>query len=74
MIIGVIKEVKEEPHTPGVLMKVGVIGVLLSWVTLYLWALLSLIKSTEGTSPNPAYADGTTVSPLFTFAAIEYPD
>jgi putative flippase GtrA len=55
-------------------MKVGVIGVLLSWVILCLWALLSLIRSPEGTSQNPAYADGTTVSFLFMFVAIEYPD
>jgi hypothetical protein len=65
----------EEPHTPGVFMKVGVIGVLLSRVILCLSALLSLLQSPDGASQNPADADGTTVSPLPSrLLQLSYPD
>jgi hypothetical protein len=56
-------------------MKVGVIGVLLSRVILCLWALLSLLRSPDGASQNPADADGTTVSPLPSrLLQLSYPD
>lgn len=64
LIIGVAKEINSEPHTPNVLMKVGVIGVLLCWVILSTWTLLSWFQPPENTSENAAYSDGTTVNPL----------
>lgn len=62
VIIGVLKEINDQPHTPGVLMKVGVIAILLSWAILCIWTLLSWRLSPENTSQNLAYAEGTSVS------------
>jgi hypothetical protein len=64
LIFGVFKEINNEPHTPNILMKVGVIGILCCWFTLSTWTLLSWFLPLENTAENPAYADGTTVSPL----------
>jgi hypothetical protein len=62
VIIGVLKEINDEPHTPGVLMKIGVIAILLSWIILCIWTLISWFGSPENTSQNMAYGGGTTVS------------
>jgi hypothetical protein len=64
LIVGVAKEINTEPHTPNVLMKVGVIGVLLCWVILSIWTLLSWFQPPENTSENATYSDGTSVSPF----------
>jgi hypothetical protein len=64
LIFGVFREINNEPHTPNVLMKVGVIGILGCWFTLSIWTLLSWFLPLENTSDNATYADGTTVSLL----------
>ena len=63
LIFGVFREINNEPHTPNVLMKVGVIGILGCWFTLSIWTLLSWFLPLENTPDHAAYADGTTVSP-----------
>ncbi|KAN0096524.1 hypothetical protein V8E51_015329 [Hyaloscypha variabilis] len=61
VIFGVIKEMDDEPHTPGTLIKVGVIGVLLAWGILCTWTLLSWFQPPEHMPENQAYNDGTTL-------------
>ena len=62
VIFGVIKEMNDEPHTPGPLMKVGVILVLVAWAVLCSWTLLSWLQPPENTAENKVFADGSIVS------------
>jgi hypothetical protein len=74
VIFGVIKEMDDEPHTPGTLIKVGVIGVLLAWGILCTWTLLSWFQPPEHMPENQAYNDGTTVSLPFQISEEQYTD
>jgi multisubunit Na+/H+ antiporter MnhB subunit len=62
VVMGVMKEINNAPHTPNALMKVGVLGLGLALAILSLWTFLSWFQPPETPTENPAYDDGTTVS------------
>lgn len=63
VILGVMKEINDAPHTPTTLMKVGAVGLLACWVFLAIWALISWYQPPSDVSEGLMYADGTMVSP-----------
>lgn len=64
VIFGVIKEMDDAPHTPTALMKAGVACLLLCWILLATYVLLTWFRAVEHATHNPIYNDGTTVSSL----------
>jgi hypothetical protein len=62
VITGVVNEINKHTTTPGVLAKVGIIGVLLAWVVLSAWTFLSFQQPLQNTMEVPAWDDATLVS------------
>ena len=62
VITGIVHEISTHTTTPGVLVKVGVLGLLLSWVILSLWILLSFQQPLQNPMEVPAWGDATLVS------------
>jgi hypothetical protein len=62
VIIGVVNEISKHTTTPGVLAKVGVLGLLLSWVILSAWTFLSFQQPLQNPMEVPAWDDATLVS------------
>jgi hypothetical protein len=62
VILGVMKEINNAPHTPNALMKVGIVALGLALSILSVWTFLSWIRPPKNAAENPAHNDGTTVS------------
>jgi hypothetical protein len=65
VITGIVHEISTHTTTPGVIVKVGVLGLLLSWVILSVWIYLSFQQPLENPREVPAWDDATLVSGHF---------
>jgi hypothetical protein len=65
VITGIVHEISTHTTTPGVLVKVGVLGLLLSWVILSAWIFLSFQQPLQNPIEVPAWDDATLVSEHF---------
>jgi hypothetical protein len=65
VISGIVGEINKHTTTPGGLVKVGVLGLLLSWVILSVWIFLSFQQPLQNPMEVPAWDDATLVSEHF---------